>query len=139
MKKYIKYLPYLILCLALFGTVGSLFASEVLHLPPCVLCWYQRIAMYPIVTIAAVGILLKDKNLPLYVLPLSIAGLLISIYHNLLYYKIIPEAIAPCVQGTPCTAKLLVILGLDIPQGAFILWTLITLCTIIYLKNTKSR
>jgi disulfide bond formation protein DsbB len=96
--------------------------------------------MYPIVAVSVVGILLKDKNLPLYIFPLSISGLLISIYHNLLYYKIIPEAIAPCVQGVPCTQQLIQMLGfIDIPQGALFSWILINLFVIIYFKYNKSK
>jgi len=139
-KKYLKHFPYIIFCLALFGTLGSLFASEIMKLPPCVLCWYQRIALYPIVTIAAVGIILKDKNLPLYILPLSIIGWLISLYHNLLYFGVIPEAIAPCVNGVPCTQRLIQIFGfIDIPLASFITFTLINVCTIIYFKYYKTK
>ena len=73
-KRYIQYLPYVILLSALGGLLGSLYISEIVVVPPCDLCWYQRIAMYPIVPIATVGILLKDKNLPLYILPLAVIG-----------------------------------------------------------------
>lgn len=61
--------------------------------------------MYPLVAILAVGIWRKDKEVHFYAWPLVIVGLLIGIYHNLLYYKIIPEAIAPCVAGISCTTK----------------------------------
>jgi disulfide bond formation protein DsbB len=137
-KKYFPYLPYVIFSLALFGTVGSLFASEIMHLPPCVLCWYQRICMYPMVVIGAVGILKKDKNFLLYILPLGIIGWLYALYHNLLYFGIIPEAVAPCQNGVSCTAKLFQIFGfIDIPLGSFFIFTLINVCTIIYLKYRK--
>jgi disulfide bond formation protein DsbB len=140
MKKYLKYLPYVILITALLSTLTSLYFSEILKLAPCVLCWSLRIAMFPLVPISVVGILKKDKNLPLYILPLSIGGWLISLYHNLLYYHIIPEAIAPCQQGVSCTQKLLDIFGfIDIPQGAFLAFTFINLCTIIYLKSLKKK
>src|SRR5258708_5567044 len=105
MKKFAAYLPYITLIQALIATLSSLFFSEILHFPPCVLCWYQRICMYPIVALCIVGILRKDKNLPYYILPLSTTGLLISIYHNLLYYNILPESIAPCTAGVSCTTK----------------------------------
>ena len=88
---------------ALFAVAGSLYFSEIRDFPPCVLCWYQRICMYPLVAILAVGILRRDSNVAYYVLPLSLAGLAISIYHNLLYYNIIPESAAPCVAGISCT------------------------------------
>jgi disulfide bond formation protein DsbB len=137
-KKYIQYLPYVILLTALGGVLGSLYFSEILHLPPCNLCWYQRIALYPIVAIAAVGILLKDKNLPFYILPLAVGGWLIALYHNLLYYRFIAEPIIPCQAGVPCTARLVQMFGfIDIPLGSFLTFTFIIICTIIYKKFIK--
>lgn len=101
-----KLVAYLALFLALTSMLGSLFFSEVWHLPPCLLCWYQRICMYPQVAIIGAGILSKDlKKLPFYVLPISVIGAIISVYHNLLYYGIIPEALAPCRAGVSCTTK----------------------------------
>jgi disulfide bond formation protein DsbB len=92
--------------------------------------------MYPLIPITAIGILRKDKYLPLYILPLSIAGWIIALYHNLLYYHIIPEIIAPCQTGVSCTTQLLQIFGfIDIPLGSLIAFTIINICTIIYLKH----
>ncbi len=96
-------LIYLAWITTLLAAAGSLYFSEIRDFPPCVLCWYQRICMYPLVAILAVGILRRDSNVAYYVLPLSLAGLAISIYHNLLYYNIIPESAAPCVAGISCT------------------------------------
>lgn len=128
-------LPYIVFIQALIATLGSLYFSEIMHLAPCVLCWYQRICLYPLVIITAVGILRKEKKLPLYVLPLSIIGLVISFYHNLLYYHILPESIAPCNAGVSCTTKLIEWLGfITIPLLAFIAFAIISLSMIIYLK-----
>lgn len=90
---------------ALIATTGSLFLSEVLRYPPCVLCWYQRIAMYPLVVVLAVGILRRDRGVHLSVLPLSLIGLAIAIYHNLLYFGFIPESGAVCRAGVSCTMR----------------------------------
>lgn len=100
-----KNLAQFALLIAGISTLGSLYFSEILKFPPCVLCWYQRISMYPLVVILAVGIWKKDKNLPLFVLPLSLIGAAIALYHNLLYYKILPESSAPCTLGISCTTK----------------------------------
>jgi disulfide bond formation protein DsbB len=96
---------------ALIATMGSLFFSEVMQLPPCVLCWYQRIAMYPLVAILTVGILARDSHVKRYLLPLALVGLTIAIYHNLLYYGILPENIAPCTAGVSCTSRQIEWLG----------------------------
>lgn len=95
----------------LVATLGSLYFSEIMKLPPCTLCWYQRLFMYPLVHILAVAIISEDRYLKYYCLPLSIIGLLIATYHNLLYYHIVPESIAPCTAGISCTTRQIEWLG----------------------------
>ncbi|MCM2277678.1 MAG: disulfide bond formation protein B [Oligoflexia bacterium] len=96
---------------ALAGFVGSLFFSELMKLPPCSLCWYQRIALYPLVTVFGAAIWFEDGAHRRYSVPLIALGLLLSGYHNLLYYGVIPEGITPCSQGVPCTSRQLELLG----------------------------
>jgi disulfide bond formation protein DsbB len=120
------------------ATLGSLYYSEIMHYNPCVLCWYQRILMYPLVLLIAVGILKKDKNLPNYVLPLSISGLLLSFYHILLQKGFLPEAVAPCAIGASCTTKYVGYFGfITIPVMSFTAFAVITLCMYIYRKGQK--
>lgn len=135
LRKNILYIAWVQSLVAMFG---SLYFSEVMALPPCILCWYQRIAMYPMVAIIAVGILKKDKDTFKYVLPLSITGWIISTYHNLLYYKIIPESIQPCKLGISCTTKQIEWLGfITIPLMAWTAFAIITVCMIIAWKIQK--
>lgn len=89
----------------LVAVCGSLFFSNVLMYPPCSLCWAQRICVYPLSIIFAVGFLKKDKNVFSYALPLVLIGLVISLYHNLLYYDVIKEAITACTGGVSCSSK----------------------------------
>ena len=98
-------LPYVAWAQALVASIGSLFLSEVLGYPPCVLCWYQRIAMYPLVVVLVVGILRRDRGIHLTVLPLSVIGLAIALYHNLLYIGVIPDAVSVCRAGISCTTR----------------------------------
>ena len=70
-----------------------------MRLPPCVLCWYQRVCMYPLVVVTAVGLLWRDPGALRYAWPLTGIGLCVAIYHNLLYHHLIPESIAPCTTG----------------------------------------
>ena len=124
--------------IALVATVGSLFFSEVMNLPPCVLCWYQRIAMYPLILVIGAGIILRDKNIKYYAFPLLICGLAISIYHNLLYYGILPESITPCTQGISCTSKQIEWLGfITIPLLSLTGFISIIFCLFFY--NTKKN
>lgn len=131
-------LPYVAWVTALGGMAGSLFFSEVMGLPPCVLCWYQRIAMYPLVVIIAIGIATRDPRMRIYALPFAIVGLGIAIYHNLLYYGIIPEAITPCTEGVPCNAVQIEWLGfITIPLMGLAAFIVITLCLLIYRPAEK--
>lgn len=94
-----EYGYYLTLVVALVATLGSLYFSEVRQFEPCRLCWFQRIMMYPIGILALVGLIKQDEYLPNYVLPLSLIGLCISIYHILIQNGII-------VQSSGCTTVL---------------------------------
>jgi disulfide bond formation protein DsbB len=96
---------------SLIATVGSLYFSEIMRLPPCSLCWYQRIFMYPLVFILGVGIASSDRRVLWYTLPMAATGWLVAVYHNLLYYKIIPEGFTTCVSGVSCTSKQIEWLG----------------------------
>lgn len=89
---------------AMIATLGSLFFSEVMYFPPCVMCWYQRICMYPLTLILFVALFSTDKSVVKYAMPLILSGLFFAIYHNLLYYGIVPESAAPCSQGVSCTS-----------------------------------
>ena len=127
------FLPYLAWVVALTATVGSLFFSEVMQLPPCVLCWYQRIAMYPLVLIIGIGIITRDNRMKNYALPVCLGGLAISIYHNLLYYGILPESIAPCTEGISCTSRQIEWLGfITIPLLALAAFTILAVCLLFY-------
>ena len=119
-------LRHIALLAAWIATIGSLFMSQVLGWLPCVLCWYQRILMYPIAIILAVGILRRDQKLHLYVLPLSIAGIFTSLYHYLLIKTtIFPPP--PCLDGVPCTTDYINWLGfINVPFMALTAFIIIT-------------
>ena len=129
-------LPYAAWLTALVAMAGSLFFSEVMDLPPCILCWYQRIAMYPLVLIIGAGIVMRDARWKYYALPLSLVGLAISIYHNLLYYNLIPESITPCKEGVSCTTVQIEWLGfITIPLVALTAFVLVSVIAILYKPN----
>lgn len=107
------------------ATLGSLFFSEIMGVPVCDLCWYQRIAMYPLVLILAIGLFPFDRGVARYGGALTGVGWLIALYHVLLVAGIIPESIQPCVQGIPCSETHISLLGfLSIPVLSFLTFTL---------------
>lgn len=106
---------------------GSLFFSEVFGWPPCTLCWYQRILMYPLACILAIGIFRRDRGLYLYVLPLALFGACISLYHYLLI-KTTWFPPPPCTNGIPCTVDYLNLFGfINIPFLALTAFLIISL------------
>lgn len=90
---------------ALVAVAGSLFFSEVANFLPCRLCWFQRIAMYPLVVILLVGALRRDARTGvLYAFTFPIAGIVVALYH--LYIEYNPEAeSAACKAGASCATK----------------------------------
>jgi disulfide bond formation protein DsbB len=102
--------------LSLGAALGSLYFSEILKYPPCVLCWYQRICLYPLVLIFGVGLWYAEENTEerhyiRYAIPFAVLGLVLASYHNLIYYGFISEALTPCTQGISCSSKQLEIFG----------------------------
>jgi disulfide bond formation protein DsbB len=97
---------------------GSLYFSEVVGFTPCLYCWYQRIAMYPMVLILAIAFVLRDGRIWRYLLPLSAIGLLLSTYHVTIELR--PSlAVGSCDAAAPCTVRLFAILGfISIPVMA---------------------
>jgi disulfide bond formation protein DsbB len=111
---------------AWIATGGSLFFSEVLGWRPCLLCWYQRILMYPLAILLAIGIIRRDRGLHLYVLPFSIVGIGTALYHYLLIKTdwLPPPA---CAVDIPCTVDYLNWFGfINIPFLALTAFVIIT-------------
>ena len=127
---------FLAFLVSLIATLGSLFFSEIMNFIPCSLCWYQRIFMYPLVFIFLINLLFPDDKIFKYSFPLVFIGWIISIYHNLLMFKIIPENLSPCVQGIPCSVDYLNWFGfITIPLLSFFAYTIILILLIISKKG----
>lgn len=94
---------YAALLVAWVAMMGSLYFSEVAGYVPCTLCWYQRILMYPLAAILAIGLLRRDSHLPYLVLPFTLVGEGIAGYHYLLQKTEIFGRVATCSSGIPCT------------------------------------
>lgn len=129
---------YLVLIISLLGLFGSLYFSEIRHFAPCNLCWYQRIALYPIVLLSAVGIIRRDRGLPAYVLPLSLIGLIFAAYQNLLQYGVITERVALCSATVSCTATYINLFGfITIPLLSLIAFILISFLMVIAARRKE--
>jgi disulfide bond formation protein DsbB len=85
------------------SALGALFFSEIMQLPPCSLCWYQRTLMFPLVVILPMGLFPFDQKVVRYALPLAVVGWLLAAFQMLLVAGIVPEKLEPCTQGVPCS------------------------------------
>jgi disulfide bond formation protein DsbB len=106
-------------------------------MPPCDLCWYQRIFMYPLVLIFSVAIVKKDYKIHDYVLPIAIIGTIYAFYHVLLQEGILSEDLSKCISGVPCTDESNVIFGpITIPLLSLNSFVVIDL-SMLYLKFVR--
>ena len=138
-KQHPEYLLYIAFAQAAAATLGSLFFSEILLLPPCLLCWYQRIAMYPQVLILGAAIVREEKNIFWYAFPLAVAGGLIAFYHTLLQWGLLPEAAASCRAGVSCTEVQVNYFGfVTIPFLALIAFIITCVSLYLYQKVVSS-
>jgi len=123
---------HIALLAAWIAMLGSLYFSEVAHYIPCTLCWYQRILMYPLTLVLAIGLLRRDENTPLLVLPFSVLGIGVSTYHVLLEKTDWFSGAATCQVGVPCTVLWINWFGfITIPFLALIAFLIITVMAVV--------
>jgi disulfide bond formation protein DsbB len=91
---------------ASIATGGSLFFSDIVGFPPCELCWYQRICMYPLSILLLLMALAGDHRAARYLLPLPVVGACVSVYHLLVENRWIEQTNA-CLASAPggCAVK----------------------------------
>lgn len=133
--------PWTLLLLAwmvsVVATSSALFIGEVMGMTPCVLCWYQRIAMFPMAVVLGIACFSDDRRGAVYALPLALAGAALAGYHTLLVANFIPKAWLPCSAGVSCADQKLEILnGIPIPWLSLAAFLLVAGLLIVYLRKT---
>ena len=119
------------------STLGSLFFSNVMDFAPCILCWYQRIFLFPLVIILGRGLFPLDRDVVKYALPLIVAGWLLAAYRNLLYHGFIPDNMQPCSQGVSCTEEYILLFGfLSIPMLSLLAFTTVIALLLVVRKRS---
>lgn len=125
--------------LAAASLLGALFLGEGMDLPPCVLCWWQRIAMFPLVLILPAGMFPIDPRVVRYALPLALVGWGFALFHVLLVAGVIPERIQPCSRGVSCKEVQIEWFGfLSIPMLSLLAFSLIV-GSLLIAKNRMSK
>jgi Disulfide bond formation protein DsbB len=123
--------------IALVATLGALFIGEVMGQMPCTLCWYQRIAMFPLVLVLGLAAYRGDGAVWRYALPIAAFGLVIAAYHSLQYAGVLPVPIIPCQASAPsCSGEGMLVAGFPIPYLSTLAFAGITL---LLLPMTRTR
>jgi disulfide bond formation protein DsbB len=107
-RKYGLYLAWLI---ATFGILFSLYFSDIKNMEPCHLCWYQRIALFPLFIILGVAAYRGFLGICSYVFPQVFFGFLFALYQ--ITIQEIPgwNPIDMCGGGPSCQERILIGLG----------------------------
>ncbi len=116
---------------AAVATAGSLYMSEVAGFIPCALCWYQRIAMYPLALLLLIAALRSDGGIRPYAASLALVGAAISAYH-VLVQRLPGLPSGSCSVQAPCNTIYIERFGfVTIPVMALI--GFVTIATILLL------
>ncbi len=123
---------------ALVAMVGSLYLSEVVGFEPCKLCWYQRIAMYPLVPILGIAAWRSDRRIRPYAVTLAAIGGVIGFYHYLLQNFPSMSSSVSCSPTAPCTAIYIWEFGfISIPYMALSAFALIITLMVVAQSNDR--
>jgi disulfide bond formation protein DsbB len=107
---------YFAWAVALAGFCLCVFFGEVLQYEPCPLCWYQRIALFPLVLILGIAAFRNDARIIPYALPLSIIGALFALFQ--IFERHFPslQKTGVCNLGEACSETVFLLFGfLDLP------------------------
>jgi disulfide bond formation protein DsbB len=128
---------WLAFAVALVTTLGSLYYSEIAHFVPCKLCWYQRIAVYPLTFTLVVAALRRDRTAWTYVVPQAVVGAGFAIYHTQL--QAFPSQHSSfCTITEPCTVRYVWEFGfVSLPLMALAAFSFVT--TMVLLARSDPR
>lgn len=122
---------------AVAATASALFIGEVMGMAPCVLCWYQRIFMFPLAIVLAIACYGDDRRGAVYALPFALGGVALAGYHTLLVAGLAPKSWIPCGAGVSCAdQKLEILKGIQIPLLSLAAFILILCLLILSLRKT---
>ena len=138
MQKRLENALIFIWTVALIATLGSLYFSVVRGFEPCMLCWYQRILMYPIVLISGVALFQKNARIALTLAVFAFIGGGISLYHYGIQKLRFLSDSAPACGDVACTGQYINYLGfITIPFLALIAFLLIAITSLFMMKWQK--
>lgn len=152
LKKYLKpeILIFIISWLAVLGSlyighfgdpVANLKTLDLFNsgnaIPPCDLCWYQRILIYPIAVVSSIGFYLKHRKSIYYIFVFALLNTAVALYH--IYIQETGFSIIPCGLGRPCNVKEFEYLGfITMPVLSVLTSLTILILSILGIKKLKN-
>ena len=136
-EKKINILMFMIWVIAMLSTFGSLFFSIILEYPPCDLCWYQRIFIYPWTIIVLIAIWKKDYHIGIYIFWGSIIGAIIALYQSIMVW--FPNLNLSTSCGIiPCDNAIINWFGfITLPFLSFVSFVIILICSFMMMRLEK--
>ena len=103
LSKIYEHSRIILLLIFIPSVLGSLIYEYRFGYEPCLLCWYQRIAIFSVAILSLTGDIRTNKLLQKQVIIFSLLGLLVAIVHN--YIDIVPTGIDICGAGPSCLKR----------------------------------
>lgn len=116
------------LLVAFTATLGSFYFSDVLRLAVCDLCWYQRIAMYPLFITFVIMFFKEEWHLAKYMWPLVGFGFSVASWQWLTENIQALKEYVPCRVGLVCGEVVWQAGPVTISLLSFIAFLLIGIC-----------
>lgn len=91
---------WIALALSFAAAFMNHYYNEVLGVPPCDLCWWQRIFLYPQVILFGMAIWKRDHYVADYAIVLSVLGAGVALYHHAL--QMFPSTLPCPATGVSC-------------------------------------
>lgn len=131
LRNYGLYFSWLICCI---GTITSVYYSYLLNVEPCVLCYYQRICLFPLSIILGIATYRDDSLVKIYALPLSLIGMGIAVYQICL--QEIPGMTLEICSRVSCSTKLFIFGFITMPMASAIAFCAIS-CLLILSQSYR--
>lgn len=141
MRSFLRtYGLWIAFAVSLIASAGSLLYSEAVGFLPCILCWYQRIALFPQVILFGIAAPKKDYRVVEYAVPLSVIGGIIAAYHY--YGQMLNSSALPCpvVTGAPSCSQVPFVAFefITIPMMALSVFLLLIALSLILRKISRT-
>lgn len=140
-NKLAEYALFAAWLIALIATLGALYASEILKMPVCTLCWAQRVFIFPLAIQLGIATFRSDNRAAIYAIPLAVLGGTVALYHYLIQMVPALAPFTPCradVSGISCEHIDWQLFGvITLPFLSFIACLAITILLIVSLKANK--